>query len=212
MNALDIAHTKAPNFDEGSAHSPAADIEITGPQCIKLMGTQNLKLASRLVSRRQSMMGARVITGSLSFSTGDQVTDTKAGTPGSTWQFPLTRLLHGATLNAVYMWIDPADTHGAGSVTPPQFDLVRTDMAGASVVIATSTDATAGLIDFPAHAAGYELAHFIQMTGLGHVVDLGTYTYNINVSGEATGTSAYVANCQFLACIVDCQCSAYSEY
>lgn len=38
-NKLDIDHTKAPNFDEGSSHAPTGDIELVGPSAGGLVFT-----------------------------------------------------------------------------------------------------------------------------------------------------------------------------
>ena len=175
---------------------------------LTMSGTTNLKLASRSVLRAQPLRTDIVVApGSLTWGAPGNIVDVKAATPGSVWWSPLTRLLHGATMDMVTVVIDPAGGHGAGKVTHPYFEVYKSNFAG-NVLVATGDDPTDGQI-----AGGYEAQHNITAASpIGHVIDLSTYTYWLKLYGEVTGTSAYVANLVWQSCQVSCICTEMSEY
>lgn len=201
INTLDIDHTKAPNFDDGSAHSPAANIELTGPFGLKLMGAQQILLASRNVDRHQDMLG---YTASANW----------VHRPYNSWRntavggvlfLPLNRLLHSGTLSNVYLRWCGAGGHAAfpaGAPIMPQFELWEIDSDGVAVSkgIATDTSATAGI---------YEAPHWITLAPA-CVIDLATKRYSIEVTGELGGN--FIANAEALSHYVKVAATSYQEF
>jgi hypothetical protein len=176
-NTLDIDHTKAPNFDDGSAHTPAADIEITGPNGIELQGTLQLKYASQTTTRAQPlhMMGgnsAGWIFSSASLS--NQVA-------GAQTNIPLTDLSEGNALKTITLRFEGFTGHPNDPVVlgMPKFGLWKKDTNG------TETQIGVDEVDAVTDQTLYQAAHDISMTDIGETIDLQNYSYFLKLFGES---------------------------
>lgn len=98
---------------------------------------------------------------------------------------------HGATLNTVRAWIDPA----AGHAGVPSVTIILTRRA-----LATNADSTptqAGGTETSANPTAFQAPHALTLTlTSGHVVDRSAYVYHVTLTGETGGLAA--ANLAYL--------------
>ena len=200
-NQLDIDHTHAPNFDLGSAHTPAADIELTGPHSIKLMGSQKFLYASRSVERVFSFKGALL---SANFTAGGSDVITQ-GIAGSGWEIDMEEMPMDGILQAVSIRVDGAPGHTAVNITatPPKLSIYKVDVEGATTLLgATKTDTSVTLT--------YEAPHWLTVNGIAHTIDRRIYRYLLVIDGEVGGD--WQAGCAFTAFKTYCDITKQSEY
>lgn len=201
QNALDIAHTKAANVDEGSGHTPAANIELTGPFGLKLMGTQRLLYASRTPKRSQPLVGNLGANYSYSVADLEIVQDIA----GSEFVIPLTNLPNGAVLQKVWLRLIGAGGHGGPNMTatPPKLNVQRVAQDDAVPTDLGSTDDTTLI-------ATYEAWHDLVVDTIAHTIDLTTYRYHIELEGEVGGD--FQVGCRFNMLWTECDVTQQPEY
>ena len=210
LNTLDTDHTKAPNFDEGSTHSPAADIEMTGNYGIKLMGTSRLKLASRTIVRVHSI--APVYKSSSwtldsygmhtnTPSTGEIVLEINNGELGD-----------GQLLDALLIRYKGGGGHSAFPPgkpgTMPTITLRRVDRDGTGVVLGEN-GTTSPTVDGSTSNTNYQAAHDILIANIGHTLDLTQYRYLLEVDAESGAN--YQAGAMVTGLLTSCIVTSYSE-
>ena len=203
-NALDIAHVKSPNFDEGSDHTPAANIRLTGPQGLQLMGTQRLLYASRAIVRVQPLVLGN-LSGTFSYvGSGLQLRFQQTG-DGGDMTIPILNLPNGALLDSVTLGVKGAVGHTAGTITATPTTLkVHTAplLVGAPTVLGTQVDTDV--------TATYEADHSLAVTALAHTIDLTTLAYAASIEGETGGD--FQGGFLFYSLRVSCTVSDQSEY
>lgn len=186
-NSIDADHVKAANFSDGSAHVMAADVELTGPGTIKLMGTSQLEYASRAGYRNVPLVGN--IGANFSYNTFRVV---QIATGGLVY-IPLDYLPHGQELDAVTVrWKGEALHIGADppNITYPVMYVVYVDLDGTSNTFGPVTDTSAS-------TAIYEAPHNITVPNIGHTINRFAYRYFVQLSGE--GGVEFQAGAQLLA-------------
>jgi len=201
-NALDIDHFKSVNGDDGGAWVPGAKIELggAGVELTAVVGAaSNVQLASRDITRHQSMLGDSI---SANWTLRPYGVWRNTAVGGSLY-LSLDRLLHGGQLTEVAVRYVPGGVHG-GNITVPSFDLFRVDLDGAVVNLGTSTDPTGGV------APACDAARWLTLTGLAEVMDLTLYRYWLTIIGE-TGAN-FVANGEMTSSYTIVRCTSYSEY
>jgi len=213
-NTLDIDHTKAPNFDDGSAHAPAADIEITGPNGLELQGNLRLKYASRSITRAQPLMAQDLGPGpDYAWTFGDRaiLNQTAAG-DGDDITITLDNLPDGQVLTAVEIIIKPFAGHSItpvdnpGGVVPPLLYVYRQPIATEPAVSLGGPVTTTEL----ASPAVYEALHGFSVTGIAHTIDTENNTYYAVFVGE--GGTDFIPGLRIYGIRTVCTVTDQSEY
>lgn len=201
MNALDIDHTKAPNADDGSTHTPAAPIIING-QGIEVGGASGgitltettgapsrVQLTSRNVVRNQSLAGMPDGASFTDWGFGGggfdpawkQLTIPGAAVPLFLF---LDNLADGNELDEVIVSIEPGTGHGGLPATLPQITLQSIEQS--TNVVNTHGSAA---VDPSASVGAYELVHDITLVLTPLLIDLANRRYFIKYEGEAGANS-----------------------
>jgi hypothetical protein len=182
-NLLDLDHTKAPNFDEGSAHTPTADIEMTGPFGLKLMAGQQLLYQQITVPKLQPI-NAIFESGEWTWLVDDVVPTQLTGGATQYVRSYLPNLPDGGILDGVTVLWDGAGGHANDPVNPspavlemPVLELWKRTDLGVPSLVASVTDTTTS-------RASYESSHPIALTSLGITLGLGSDIYYIRFRGE----------------------------
>lgn len=202
-NKLDEDHVKAPNFDEGSSHSPSGDIEIDGDtygKTLKLMGDTRLGYESRTIKRSQRLVGN--LGANFGYSTADL--EIVHNALGSEFIIPLD-IPHGAVLQKVSLRLVGAGGHTAGTMTctPPK---LRVQRVAQDDGVPTDIDS----VDDTTTTATYEAWHTLEVTGMGETIDLTTYRYQIELEGEVGGDGQTGAKYNMLW--TECDVTEQPEY
>lgn len=176
VNHMDESIVKAPNYAEGCAFTPTADIELT-TRGHKYMGSLRLQYEARTVVRQQPLIAQSMD------SDWEYVAEygylRQAGAGGGVVCIPLTRLIHGAALtNAIVVW-DADGVHAADppDVTFPILSLEYYNQLGVVTSLGTQTDTTTV-------RASYEAKHTITKTPAAHTIDLENNVYYVRFTGE----------------------------
>lgn len=200
LNHFRVSLAKAVDGTGGGTYQPSAAIEINGAGIKSdnigdstVTGTLTIdsgggieaggsyKLASRSVSRVQSMCGASAATGEWFITDGAAWLNQTAG---GNVVVPLDRLPHGCTLQSVIAYFkgntghanDPVD--GVGGITMPAITLHEVLIDGTVTQVATASDATTT-------KALYEAPHTIELTSLAKAIDHSSGHLALSVTGEA---------------------------
>lgn len=187
MNALDIAHTKAPNADEGSTHAPSADIILTGSfglsaDTIRARGTNRVLVGTRSLPR--------LLRTPLIAATGAE--DKKAVRVGglivpSVDYYQVLEVPDSSELTGVAISIDSAAIVTPSAGNKIKMQLSRTTFAtGASVSIFSSFE------DPLVEGTGYRDQHVFTKSPISEVINNATTIYILKISGETGGDSANV--------------------
>ena len=184
--------------DGGDTKNPTTANNFAGDK-ISLTGTTNIALASRSITRHQSMAGG--------FTTSGNWTERSYGVwrntaSGGVMEMALDDLPSRGTLTAVYMrWVG-ASGHGA-LPTLPNFELFRVDEDGAATSLGTATDGSGSV-------GAYEVAHDVSLTGLSEALDGAAQRYWITVTGELGGN--FVANSEMVSLRAVVTVTQYNEW
>jgi len=213
-NTLDIDHTKAPNFDDGSAHAPAADIEITGPNGLELQGNLRLKYASRQIVRSQPLIVGQLGGVGTEFYWASNRIYIGQATTGSSLSWSLTDIPDGAILDSVRMSMTGAAGHSndpvTGGGTPivmPVLTVVRQPLTGAS---ATEVLISGSISNPTTGKAAYEAFHSWSVTGIAHTIDRTANRYFAVLEGESG--AGFLANAFFYGLTTTCTMTEQPEY
>lgn len=204
VNQLDTDHIKAPNFEDGSAHTPAANIEITGPNCLKLMGTLNLALASRSITRVHDGLASPFTAADWSADSGAGIIYTTQNLNGSVLYFPVD-VPHGSVITACSLAYDGMDGGRPGLPTMPVIHMCQVSAAGALTAWGPGTDTSATVVAF-------EAWHVITLSALAITVDRTQYRYMIRLTPETGGGPNQVAGARAAHPTTTCTITAYTEY
>lgn len=197
LNAVNDELPKAPDFSGGGTYAPTAPIIIPGNR-FQLSGTSNIALASRSITRHQTMLG---------YTESGNWTVRPYGTwrntaVGGTVYLSLDDLPAGGTLTAIHLRWAAAGGHG-GLPTLPSFGAFQVDQDGTTTSLGTGTDPSATV-------GAYELVHDISLTGLTHTIDRPNTRYWLTVTGETGGF--FVANAEAVSLRAVVTATQYYEW
>jgi hypothetical protein len=209
LTAFDLV--KAPNFDEGSAHIPSADIELTGPFGLKLMQGLLLKYEPVTVVRRQSIVG-NWTSGEWDYLGPNSLILEQTAVSGGVTQVaivPLIRLPHNGTLSTITVYWEGQTGHASdpidsGGLVLPQLSAYYMTQTGGVNLLGNVSD-LAGQ-----SRAAYEATHAISLTGIAHTIDLVNNEYFIGFTGEY-GTD-YLAGGVFKSLKTWCEVTEQDKY
>lgn len=188
---------KAPNFSDGGEYNPAAPIIIDGAQ-FQASGTTNIALASRAITRRQSMQG---FTNTANWTVRPFGTWRNTVVAGALF-LAIDNLPAGGTLDEIVLRWQGAAGH-VGLPTLPSFNAYRVGQDGSSTLLGSGSDGSTT-------EAEYEAAHDIRLAGIAHPIDRSTARYWIDVTGESGGN--FVANAEALSLHVVVTTTQYYEW
>jgi len=210
QNALDIDHVKAINGDDGSSHSPTAQIDIGGLG-LKLSNNQKLGYNSRLVPRVMPWVGDEPNWTTANFNlqvTGGASYFLQQTASGNIYveavDLPHNGVLDGFTIHYKGQTGHANDPVTTG-ITMPSIQVYK-------CAISSSTGSTVGArtYDDKTVRATYEAAHTWALSGLAETIDRTAYRYGLRIWSESG--SDYRGGAIFYGIIPNVYVTEQSEY